>query len=168
MPSHRRFSVLIAGTLLLLSGCVTTSDSWEESYHPPAAGEPAAFLKGSQISEGGLFGNDRTGFVAMIDLKPVRDARDNWGETIALTPGKHTIVGEYRYSNFMARAYLPLEAKAGVTYQLMIKDGHDETAEARLYSDFWIVDRATGNLVTPVYRRQVSGGKRATLFRGNQ
>jgi hypothetical protein len=159
---------LVAGTIALFAGCTTVADSpGEDIYQPPPPGAPAAFLKGSSITDGGMFGSEHRGFVIMVDLKSVPDAAERWNEPIALTPGKHTVVTEYRYSNFMARAYLPLDARAGVTYQLMIKEGHDQTPEARMYNDFWIVDQGTGNPVTQIYRRQVTGGKGATIFRGN-
>ena len=160
--------LLIAGTVALLAGCTSIADSpGADSYLPPLPGAPAAFLKGTSIGEGGMFASEHRGYAIMIDLKPVPNAAENWSGPIALTPGKHTIVAEYRYSNFMARAYLPLDAKAGVTYQLLIKNGHDESPEGRPFTDFWIVDLGTGNPVTQIYRRQVTGGKGATIFRGN-
>lgn len=151
----------------ILSGCESASDiPIEDAYQPPSAGAAVAYVRGTSISESGLFGNEHRGFVGMIDLKPVRSAADHWSDPIALTPGRHTIAAEYRYSNFMTRAYLPLDAKAGVTYQVMIKDGHDDSPQARLYNDFWIVDSATGDPVTPVYHRQVTGGKKGgSLFK---
>ena len=173
LPENRRGNagkillMIAAGMVAVLTGCETVSDvPMEDAYQPPPAGAPVAFLKGTSISEGGLFGTDHRGFVAMVDLKTVLDAADHWSDSLPLTTGRHTIAAEYRYSNFMTRAYLTLEAKAGVTYQLMIKSGHDESPQARLYSDFWIVDAATGEPVTPVFRRQATGGKKGgSLFK---
>ena len=104
----------------------------------------------------------------MIDLLSVRDAADQWNQPVALTSGHHTIGAEYRYSNFMARAHLPLEANPGVTYQLKIRDGHEDGPDARLYCEFWIEDVATGKSVTQVYHRQVTGGKKGTIFNVNK
>jgi hypothetical protein len=68
----------------------------------------------------------------------------------------------------VARAYLPFDAKAGTYYQLMIRPGKDDTPEARRYNEFWIVDLATGNSVTPVLHEQVTGGKTGTIFYNNK
>ena len=163
MLSRFRLSALLSALAALAAGCVSNSAPLD-SYQSPPAGAPVAYLKGSQVTEAGLFGSDHTGFVALVDLKPVYDAQSNWSGPIALTPGKHTIVGEYRYSNFMARAYLPLDAKAGVTYQLMIKNGAEPPPSTHLYCDFWIVDQSTMTSVTQVYRQQATGGKKGTVF----
>lgn len=151
----------------IVAGCGTVSDvPIEDAYQPPPPGAPVAYLKGTSISESGLFGSEHRGFIGMIDLKSIPGAIDRWSDPIALAPGKHTIVAEYRFSNFMTRAYLPLDAQAGVTYQLMIRNSRDAVQD-RSYNDFWIVNSATGDAVTPVYHRPLTGGKKGTLFRGN-
>ena len=160
--------MVAAGMMALMAGCESAGHvAAKDAYQPPPTGAPAALVRGSEISEGGLFGDEHRGFVGMIDLQPIEDAARRWNEAIALTPGSHTIVAEYRYSNFMTRAYVPLEAKAGVTYQLMIRNSRND-AEGRLYNDFWIVDTSTGAPVTAVYRRQVTGGKKGTVFNVNK
>ena len=152
-----------AGLLATLAGCETVSTvPAEDTYQPPPPGVAVVHLKGSSINEDGMFGSQHRGFVIMVDLKSVQDAADHWDEPVLLTPGHHTIAAEYRYSNFMTRAYIPFDAKAGGNYQLMIKSGQGE--DGRRYNDFWIVDLAINQPVTPVYHRQVSGGKKGTLF----
>ena len=157
--------ILATGILALLAGCATEPEiPADDAYRPPPAGAPAAYIKGSVFNDEGLFGSEYRGFVMMIDLKSIPDAASHWSEPIALTPGRHTIDAEYRYSNFMARASMLLDAKAGVTYQVMIKTFRDDASNGRLYNDFWIVDLSTGDSVTPVYHRQATGGKNATIF----
>lgn len=166
---HSISLLLAAGFLGLLAGCATAVDiPAEDRYQPPPPGAPAASVKGSNLTEEGLFGSEHRGFVTMVDLKTVPGAADHWSEPIGLSPGKHTIVAEYHYSNFMARAYLPLDARAGINYQLMIKNGHEDSPEGHLYNDFWIVDLATGKPVTQIYRRQATGGKKGTIFNNNK
>jgi len=149
--------------LAFLSGCATSAEPLaEDEYHPPATNASTATLKGSRLSESGLFGDDHTGFVLMVDLKSVRDAAD-WSEPVAITAGRHSVIGEYRYSNFLARADIPLQADAGTAYQLMIKNGH-EPADGKPFCDFWIVNLATGKTVTLVYHAQATGGKKGTIF----
>lgn len=157
--------LLAAGFAAVLAGCASgpTLPSADD-YQPPAAGASMATLKGSRITEGGLFGDEHTGFVNMIDLAPVHDAADHWDQPITLTPGKHAIMAEYRFSNFKARMNLVLTATAGGSYQLMIKHGRESLPDGRLSCDFWIVDMATGKAVTPVHRAQVMGGKKGTIF----
>lgn len=169
-PRLRRALVLLtAGLFSGLAGCNSVSDvAAEDAYQVPAAGTAVAYLQGSSISEEGMFGSEHRGFVSMVDLKSIPDAERRRNEPIPLSPGRRTIVAEYRYSNFMTRAYVPLEARSGVHYQLMIKPNRDGTPEARLYNDFWIVDLATGQTVTPVYHRQVTGGKKGTIFYQNK
>ena len=170
MPPNRLLSQLVLGVVLLFAGGCTSpsSSSADDAYRPPAPGPEVAYLKGSNASEGGLFGADHRGFAFMVDLQSVPDAADRWNESLPLSAGHHTIGAEYRYSNFVARAHLPLEAKAGVTYQLMVRDGHEDGLDSRLYCEFWIADAATGRMVTQVYHRQVMGGKKGTIFNVNK
>ncbi len=118
---------------------------------------------GTNLSEGGMFGSDHRAFVNMVDLKVVRNAEDRWNEPLVLTPETHSLGCEYRYSNFTARAYLPLDAKAGVAYRLQVKY-NDESAPGGMYADFCIVESDTGRPVTPVFRQHVTGGKKGTIF----
>ena len=162
---------LVFATCLIaaLAGCSTMSDiPAEDVYQPPAPGAPVAYLQGSSIKEDGLFGSEHRGFASMVDLKSIPDAADHWNEPIALSPGKRTIAVEYRYSNFMTRAYVAFDARPGVHYQLMIKNNRDNSPEARMFNDFWIVNLSTGAAVTPVYHKQVTGGKKGTLFYQNK
>lgn len=177
MPLHpsrprllRVLPVLLATLLLaVFTGCDSLpAIPVEDAYQPPAPGSGVATLQGTSINEEGLFGSEHRGFVSMVDLKPIPNAEDHRNDPLPLNPGKRTIAAEYRYSNFMTRAYLPFEAKAGVHYQLMIKSSRDNSPEARLYNDFWIVDLSTGRTVTPVYHQQVTGGKKGTIFYQNK
>jgi len=167
MPRSSLLIAAFASAALLLVGCATTDSSIEDAYVPPT-GKDVAHIKGSTITEGGLFGNVHHGYVIMIDLKSIPDPAGRIDDLIPLAPGNHIIAAEYRYSNFMARAYLSLDAQAGVTYQLMIKNGHENTPDARPTSDFWIENTATHKPVTQVYRRQASGGKKGTIFNVNK
>ncbi len=170
-PNPRRLflRLLATGLSLLAAGCgTTTGTSGEETYVPPARGMPVAWVKGTRLGEDGIFQSAHRGFVSMVDLKPVADAVDHSDEPLAVTPGPHTLAVEYRYSNLMSRAYLPLHARAGVTYQVMIEHGREATEEGRLYSDFWLVDTTTGKPVTAIYHRQVTGGKKGTIFYMNK
>ena len=166
-PDGRNFPLFLSGVVLigLLAGCATASGvSADELYRPPPPDQPAATIRGSSLEEGGMFGSIHRGFVSMVDLKVVADASARWSEPLRLTPGLRTIAAEYRYSNFMARAYLPFEAKPGASYQLMIKNSRVEAGDVRLYSDFWIIDATTGAPVTRVYHQQATGGKNGTIF----
>ncbi|MEO6876493.1 MAG: hypothetical protein ABI222_16885 [Opitutaceae bacterium] len=165
MPRRLRSIWLATSLLGFLAGCATTSDTpAADIYEAPPPGAPAAYVLGSRINKGGLFGDEYTGFVVMIDLKVVDNAKDRWDKPLALAPGKHTLFGEFRYSNFMARASIPLEVKAGTTYQLMIKYTAAAAPETQRFNDFWIIDKATGKPVTKVYRQQATGGKTGTIF----
>jgi len=110
-----------------------------------------------------LFGNTYTSHVYMVDLLSVENP--NRDVPVALSPGRHEIGAEFRYSNFQSRAFLPLDAKAGVTYQVMIKPGRDDLPEGHQFNDFWIIDETTGDSVTKVYRKDITGGKHDTVFR---
>jgi hypothetical protein len=56
--------------LALLAACASVSDlPAPDVYQPPPPGAPAAFLKGSEIAEAGLWGSDHRGYALMIDLK---------------------------------------------------------------------------------------------------
>lgn len=115
-----------------------------------------------------MFGSEHRGFVSMVDLKVVPDAADHWDQPLALSPGHRSVTVEYHYSNFMTRAYVQFDALAGGNYQLMIKNTREESADGRMYNDFWIVDLSTGHIVTPIYHRQLSGGKKGTIFYQNR
>jgi len=170
-PSPRRLCLhlLATGVILMAAGCgTTTGTAGEEAYLPPGGGTPVAYVKGTRLGEDGIFQSSHLGFVSMVDLKPVADAVDHWDEPLAVTPGPHTIAVEYRYSNLMSRAYLPLNARAGVTYQVMIEHGREATEDRRLFSDIWLVDSTTGKSVTAIYHRQVTGGKKGTIFYMNK
>ena len=160
--------IFSAGLLAALTGCATTDVAAEDAYQPPVSGAAVATLQGSSLKEEGFFGSEHRGFVSMIDLKTVPDAADRWDQPLALTPGKRNITAEYHYSNFMTRAYVPFDAKAGGKYQLMIKSSPGPESDGRRYTDFWIVDLASGKTVTPVYHRQLSGGKKGTVFYQNK
>ena len=170
MLQNRLFAHFLAGVLLILgSGCVNVpSSSSDGNYPSPAPGRTTAYLEGTNSSEGGLFGADHRAFAFMVDMQWVRNAADQWDHPLALAPGHHTIGVEYSYSNFIARVDLPLEAKPGVTYQIMLGDGHEDGPDGRLFCEFWIVDTSTGKAVTQVYHRQVTGGKKGTIFNVNK
>jgi hypothetical protein len=155
--------------LALLPGCSAVSDvsPAEAGYVSPPQGTPVALIKGMKTDSNSLFGDSHFGFVTLVDLKSVARAADNWNVPLALAPGAHTLGAECRFSNFVARANLQLEVKAGGTYQLMVKVDEAESEDGRRYSDFWIVDRSTGNAVTHVYRRQVMGGRSGSPFRAS-
>lgn len=156
-------SVFVLG--LASPSCTTPPPSTGvEGYVPPPSGPTVAYLKGAEMERGGLFEGSHTAYVTMVDLRTVKDAAERGLEPLAISPGKRTIGVEYHHSNLMALAYLQLQARAGGTYQLMIKHGREAPDESRLFCEFWFVDKATGNPVTAVQHRQVSGGKTGTIF----
>ena len=132
MLIHRPL-LLAAGLFALLAGCATTPEApSEDDYQPPAAGAPVAYLKGTRVAEGGLFGDEHTAYVYMIDLKSIPAAAEHWSDAIALAPGKRSIMAEYHVSNFKARTSFVLPARAGESYQLMIQPGHENTPDQKL------------------------------------
>lgn len=173
IPGNLNGGLPRAGAILLLTllftGCETVPGvSAEDVYQAPAKGSAVATLRGSSIREDGLFGSEHRGYVSMVDLKTIPDAIDHWDEALALSPGRRNITAEYHYSNFMTRAYVAFDAKAGDNYQLMIRNTGDADPAGRMYNDFWIVDLSTGHAVTPIYHRQLSGGKKGTIFYQNK
>jgi hypothetical protein len=163
-----RFLFAAIAVAALLGGCATSYEPVPgRDYFPPAPGPaPLASIAGSQVKDGSAFSDAHTGFVSMIDGLFVVGARDRWNQPVSLTPGNHDITAEYRFSNFLARASLKLAARAGTAYRLVIGHG-TEPANGRAYCEFWIADTATGNPVTPVQRRPVSGGKTSSVFSAN-
>lgn len=152
-----------------VTGCETAPGvAAGDIYQAPAPGATVATLRGSSIKEDGFFGSEHRGFVSMIDLKTVPDAADHWDRPLALSPGRRSVTAEYLYSNFMTRAYVSFDAKAGGNYQLMIKHTREAAPDGRMYNDFWIVDLSTGQAVTPIYHRQLTGGKKGTIFYQNK
>ena len=165
MVTPRHIFLLLTGLTALFSGCATTpAPLADDEYQPPVSTAGRASLKGSRLTEGGLFGEVHTGYIYMIDLKSVRDAAAGWETPIALAPGKHTVMAEYRFSNFKARATLQFAATPGASYQLMIKHGRESTTEVKLFCEFWVIDTATGQTVSKVQHAQVMGGKKGTIF----
>jgi hypothetical protein len=155
-----------AGLLALLPGCATDSgSSAETTYVSPSPSALLATIVGTKTEASGLFGDDYIGFVALVDLKSVTRAEENWSAPLAMTPGRHMLGVECHLSNFVARNVLEFEVLAGASYQLKIKANDQETANGRRTCDFWVVDRSSGKPVTPVYRRQFTGGKNASAFR---
>jgi len=156
---------LLTVIVALLCGCETApGPAAEGGYVPPLAEAGVlATITGSRTSGEEFLEGEHTGQVLMIDSKLVRDSHDAWSKSIALAPGRHSIVAKYDHAHYMSQAFLTFEAKAGSAYQLAIKNGTEPPDEQR-YCEFWIVDLATGRPVTEVLRRHVSGGSPQWIF----
>lgn len=156
------FPVILA--VLWLAGCNTTTTN--PPPPTPAAEAPTvparpvtpppapvdtrpATIKGSE--EGSALLDNFTAFIVAIDGEPVAARRKGWDQPLSLTPGAHRLAVEFNRGSFLARTEVVLEAKPATAYELR------QTNDAQVYGDhsfcdFWIVDLATGEKVTPPKR----------------
>jgi hypothetical protein len=163
---RRHLPVFLAiGVMALLSGCESMSASaGDEYYKPPASSRTdLATLQGCQTSCQLPFDDTETAYVALIDSRLLSDPKETCSQPIALVPGPHTINVDYQYYNFDARTNLHFEAKAGAAYQLKVQH-QSKDPDAPLYCDFWIVDLATAQAVTPVIRVRASAKVYHSIF----
>jgi hypothetical protein len=155
--------------LLLLTACTTTT--------PPPAGSPAgpiapatgsapaqpaaavvtdmrpATIQGSE--EASTLLDNFTVFVTALDGQPIGTGRKGWNQPFTFVPGKRRFAVEFIRGAFSARTELTLEAEPGAAYELR------HASDAQVYGEhtfceFWIVDLATGEKVTPVKRTGLS------------
>jgi|ERR1035437_137171 hypothetical protein len=163
---RRHFPIFLAiGVTALLSGCESISASASNEYYkPPAAARTdLASLQGCQTSSKQPFDEAEMAYVALIDSMSVSDPKGTCSQPIALIPGPHTINVDYQYANFNARTNLHFEAKAGAAYQLKVQR-QSEGPDAPLYCDFWIVDLASSQPVTPVIHVRASAKVFHSIF----
>lgn len=157
MPSTLRFSAALL-TGLLLAGCTTpTSEPTPASpvtIAPAIAPGPAADLtpatiKGSEETSTLL--DNFTAFITAVDGEKFASGRKGWNQPVRLPPGRHRLAVEFIRGAFFARAELTLEAKPGAAYELRHASDAQVYGE-HTYCEFWIVDLATGEKVTPAKR----------------
>ena len=151
--------------LLLLTACTTTTPPPAGSSAGPAAPAtgsaptpPAAAvvtdtrpatITGSEETSALL--DNFTAFITAVDGEKFAAGRKGWNQPVSLTPGRHKLAVEFIRGAFFARTELTLEAKPGAAYELR------HTSDAQVYGEhtfceFWIVDLATGEKVTPARR----------------
>ena len=149
--------------LLLLTACTTPTpaDSPADPTAPatgsvPAKSTPAiatdtrpATITGSEETSTLL--DNFTAFITAVDGQPVAAGRKGWNQPVSLPPGQRWLAVEFIRGAFFARTELVLAAKPGAAYELR------HTSDAQVYGEhtfceFWIVDLATGEKVTPTKR----------------
>lgn len=149
---RRHLPILLAiGVTALLSGCGSVGTSaGDEYYKPPAlARSELATLQGSLTKSQQAFDETSMACVVLIDSMFLSDPKESCSQPIALAPGLHIVTAEYTHGRYSSRTNLRLEAKAGAAYQVMIREWSDDP-DAPRYCDFWIVDQATFQPVTPI------------------
>lgn len=161
MPYFLRFCVVFL-TGLLLAGCTTPTSS-PASAPPlanPAAAVPAIVtIPAADLTPATIVGSEETStlldnftaFITALDDQPIGSGRKGWNQPITFVPGKRRLAVEFIRGTFYARTELVLEAKPGAAYELR------HTSDAQVYGEhtfceFWIVDLATGEKVTPAKR----------------
>lgn len=154
-------------TLLLLTACTTTTPTGSPAgpVAPATGSSPArpaaavetdtrpATIKGSEETSTLL--DNFTAFITAVDDQPVQAGRKGWNQPVGLPPGRHKLAVEFVRGAFFARTELVLEAKPGAAYELR------HASDAQVYGEhtfceFWIVDLATGEKVTPARRTGLS------------
>lgn len=161
MPSALRcFSALLTG--LVLAGCTTPASApgpaspvasapapVPTSAPVPAADLSPATIRGSEETSTLL--DNFTAFITALDDQPIGSGRKGWNQPIPVVPGKRRLAVEFIRGAFYARTELVLDAKPGAAYELR------HASDAQVYGEhtfceFWIVDLATREKVTPVKR----------------
>jgi ABC-type Fe3+-hydroxamate transport system substrate-binding protein len=149
--------------LLLLTACTTTTPTGSQAgAAAPATGsapaQPAApvvidtrpaTIQGSEETSTLL--DNFTAFVTALDGQPIGSGRKGWNQPITFVPGKRRLAVEFIRGTFYARTELVLEAKPGAAYELRHASDAQVYGE-HTYCEFWIVDLATGEKVTPAKR----------------
>lgn len=130
---------------LLLAGCTTTAPT----PPAPAVELPPASISGSEESSTML--DNFTAYVVAVDGVPVAAGRAGWSAALPLKPGPRRLSLAFARGVFTARAELTLDAVSQSSYQVKF------ATDAQLfgknsYCEFWVVDQATGQPVTPRVR----------------
>lgn len=160
MPSPLRYlSALL--TVLVLAGCSTPTSSPASAGPAPAiaaapaiAPAPAADLTPATIrgsEETSTLLDNFTAFITALDDQPIGSGRKGWNQPITFVPGKRRFAVEFIRGTFYARTELVLDAKPGAAYELRHASDAQVYGE-HTYCEFWIVDLATGEKVTPAKR----------------
>jgi hypothetical protein len=160
MPSPLRYlSALL--TVLVFAGCSTPTSSPASAGPAPAiaaapaiAPAPAADLTPATIrgsEETSTLLDNFTAFITALDDQPIGNGRKGWNQPITFVPGKRRFAVEFIRGTFYARTELVLDAKPGAAYELRHASDAQVYGE-HTYCEFWIVDLATGEKVTPVRR----------------
>jgi hypothetical protein len=150
--------------LLLLTACTTLTPTGSPAGGPvaPATGKAPtppvaavvtdtrpATIKGSEETSTLL--DNFTVFITALDDQPIGSGRKGWNQPITFVPGKRRFAVEFIRGAFFARTEITLEAKSGAAYELR------HASDAQVYGEhtfceFWVVDLATGEKVTPPRR----------------
>jgi ABC-type Fe3+-hydroxamate transport system substrate-binding protein len=166
MMSLRLLSAPAVLALLLLTACTTTTPPSTGSPAGPVAPatgaaptQPAAAVVVADTRPATIRGSEETStlldnftvFITALDGQPIGSGRKGWNQPITFVPGKRRFAVEFIRGAFTARTELTLEAKPGAAYQLR------HASDAQVYGEhtfceFWIVDLATGEKVTPARR----------------
>ncbi|MBL9215977.1 MAG: hypothetical protein JNG83_10920 [Opitutaceae bacterium] len=162
MPTPTSLLALVSGLALaaLVGGCASAPPPPSGPAAPtaaapaptPAARPATATVFGSEESSALL--DNFTAFVTAVDGQPVAAGRRGWNLPLILPEGPHVLAVEFNRGLFQARAELPLHARAYRTYE--VRHASDvQMFGQNSHCDFWIVDRATGEIVTPRQRARV-------------
>ena len=156
---------------LLLAGCTTGP----QTPPKPAADRPApvpatppaptpapevirtATILGSE--ESSMLLDNFTAFVAAVDGKVIPAGRKGWETPVVIRAGKRRLAVEFNRGAFVARAELEFTAGAEAAY-LLKYDTDAQVYGKHSYCDFWIIEYATGERVTPVRRAAITSLKK--------
>ncbi|AOS45212.1 hypothetical protein Verru16b_02290 [Lacunisphaera limnophila] len=114
---------------------------------------PPASITGSEETSTML--DNFTVYVVAVDGVAVAGGRPGWSTPIALPAGPHRVSLGFNRGVFAAHADLAIEAVSAAAYEVRF------ASDAQLfgqnsYCEFWIVDTATGQPVTPRVRSALS------------
>jgi hypothetical protein len=120
---------------------------------PPVVVLPPATLTGSEETSTML--DNFTVYVLAVDGVAVAGGRSGWNSPIPLPVGPHRLSLGFNRGVFAAQAELTIEAASATAYEVRF------ASDAQLfgqnsYCEFWIVDKATNQPVTPRVRSSLS------------
>lgn len=92
-----------------------------------------------------------TVFVAAVDGVTITAGRSGWNTPINLKPGRHRLTLGFNRGVFAAQAEVELTAISKATYQVRFASDA-ELFGKNSYCEFWIVDTATDQPVSPRVR----------------
>lgn len=151
---------------LLLGACTTTNQTpatpAAETSAPMATATPAPVGRPAPVVElppASITGSEETStmfdnftvFVSAIDGVPVAGGRAGWSTSLPLKAGQRHLTLSFSRGVFAAQAEIMFKAASETAYQVKF------ATDAQLfgknsYCEFWIVNVATGELVTPRVR----------------
>jgi hypothetical protein len=110
---------------------------------------PPASITGSEETSTML--DNFTVFVAAVDGVKVTAGRQGWNTPLTLQPGRHRLTLGFNRGVFSAQAEVELIAVSKATYQARFASDA-ELFGKNSYCEFWIVDTATDQPVSPRVR----------------